>query len=135
VVVGVVSTWTPQDGLRHGADVGGDGAWPSWSVRWLHSGGCASVTRYWYVVDSWERHDRPESAEFRYSVECATEWATFTDPADPGMSETWADVVHDQDPDAAYATELDAEIAALECAEYDRVSFADGYGWDGQASP
>lgn len=133
-------TWVAQDAeLRHEDEIGGDAAGLSWSACWerrVPSGGYARVVRHWYVVDTADERYTRQKRNGRWIVESATEWATYTNPSDPGMTETWSDLGYD-DPhhDLVFPTEEAAERAAREYAEYDRQTFAVDYPWEGEATP
>lgn len=128
--------WILEDteGLRHCDEIGGDAAGLSWSARWFHCDGHAAVTRHWYVVPAEELYGTPDPEGLEYTVCSAIEWETFTDISDPGGTETWSDTAYDRHPDLAHATVAEADAVARDRAEYDRLTFAVDYPWDGEAS-
>ena len=73
-----------------------------------------------------------ESAPGKFVVHRQIEWLVCEDPADPGSTEIWSDLVSDEPMDLVFATAVEAEVDAHGTAE-DALCFADAYGrWDGE---
>jgi hypothetical protein len=120
------SPWHPDNhGVTAGGDIGGDiQAGDSYEVRFVRDdmpGSLITVTVYAVYWD--------ENRE--YATQTQIEWMVCGDPADPGGTEIWSDVVYD-DGALVYDKLEQADHAAREAAENELAHGAGAQGWDGQ---
>lgn len=113
--------------------VGGDGAGQSFSVRYTRADiPGALITSYWYPVDEAERYgDDPDSETARtgWDVENHVEYLICTDPENPGMTETWSQIITRNPYEMVHETEAEAIAVAKKAAESEQ---AEHYEWDGK---
>lgn len=127
----VLHAWQPDgQGIQPGGIVGGDGAAESLSVRYLNRYvPVASITSYFYVVDTRERGDQ-SSAPFR--VEHMVEsYLTDRPITEDDAVEVWSDYEYHTDAHHCFATEAEAEARRDRLAAEDTGGF---YLWDGTAT-
>jgi hypothetical protein len=107
------STWQRcEPAVSLGGDCGGDvQVSDAFDARWqrqLPDGTTALITRSYYVVADQDGGPTVGGPH----VECQTEYLVCTDPADPGMTEVWADYTYEALPTTAGTDDQDARRAA-----------------------